>query len=160
MQAPEPIDDTPVRPIANGERALLGLPDAAETERVRQVLTQLGYSVEILDSPEEGARLLEQGLFPLVITNRAQRVPGATEGMHQRIARLSSEARRRIFLVLVGEEFRTGDGAQAFAAMADLVVNPQNLGQFARPLASAIEDRKHLYQAFLDARRRHEEAES
>ena len=31
------------------------------------------------------------------------------------MSRLSPDARRRVFLVLVGDEFKTGDGTQAFA---------------------------------------------
>jgi hypothetical protein len=73
--------------------------------------------------------------------------------------RLPPDSRRTVFLVLVGDEFKTGDGTQAFAAQADLVV-----GTDAAPndvesvLLNTMAERTRLYQVFLDARRRFEEA--
>ena len=44
------------------------------------------------------------------------------------MSRLSPDSRRRVFLVLVGDDFKTGDGTQAWIAMADLVLHPRDLG--------------------------------
>ena len=61
--------------------------------------------------------------------------------------------------MLVGEEFKTGDGTQAFAAQADLVVGLDG-GEVDTILLNTMAERTRLYQVFLDARRRFEEAAS
>jgi hypothetical protein len=68
--------------------------------------------------------------------------------------RLPIDARRRVFVILVGEEFRTADGTQAWAAQADLVVNPADAGRCEPLIRSTMTERKRLYQPLVDARRK------
>ena len=136
-------------------RALLALPDPAQAAAIAQTLARQGYSVEPFDATGEAARLLEQGLYSVVVTARTTAVAGG-ETLLQRVARLNPEGRRRVFLVLVGDEFKTGDGTQAFAAMADLVLSGRDAGQADTPLRSTMSERARLYQMFSDARHRFE----
>jgi len=108
-----------------------------------------------VDNAEEGSRLIEQGVYELVVANRAA-APGGKESLYQRMSRLSPDARRRVFLVLVGDDFKTGDGTQAWIAMADLVVHPRDLGNADAVLTKTVEERSRLYQVYLDARKRFE----
>ena len=80
------------------------------------------------------------------------------ESLYQRLGRLSPEARRRVFLVLVGDEFKTGDGTQAWAALADLVIQSRDVAGVDNVLLNTLAERTRLYQVFLDARRRFEES--
>lgn len=136
-----------------GRKVLVALADRALASALTQPLVGLGYLAEVLDTPEEGGRMLEDGLFDVVITNRAAPVPGRAETLYQRLMRLGPAARRRIFLVLVGDEYKTGDGLQAYALQADLLVNPRDAANVEGPMLSAMTERNRLYQAFLDARR-------
>ena len=94
----------------------------------------------------------------MVATTRAAASAGRAESLYQRITRLSPDQRRRIFVILVGDEFKTGDGVQAFAVMADLVVNAKDAGAADGQIRTVMAERKRLYQAFVDARRRFEAA--
>jgi hypothetical protein len=136
-------------------RALVALPDAGQTAAVTQALTRQGYAVDASDDSGEGARLLEQGVYGVVVTSRAA-AAGKGETIHQRVSRLNPEGRRRVFLVLVGDEFKTADGTQAFAVMADLVLNGRDLAGADAALRNTIAERTRLYQLFTDARRRFE----
>jgi predicted Zn finger-like uncharacterized protein len=137
-----------------GERALVALP-TLHAGSITLVLTRLGYGVDTFDDAAEGGRLLEQGVYDVVATARvagnAQR-----ESLYQRIARLGGEARRRLFLVLVGEEFKTGDGTQAWACQADLVVNSKEVSSVDSVFRSVLAERNRVYQAFNEAQRRFE----
>jgi predicted Zn finger-like uncharacterized protein len=151
------------RELAEAGRAkgqvLVALSDRALAGSLTLPLSRIGYAAEALDSPDDAARRLEQGLYDVVITT--QEGSGASsrgETLYQRIGRLGPEARRNIFLVLVGDEFRTGDGKQAFIALADLVVNPRDASAVEPVLLTSIAERNRLYQTFLDARRRFEAA--
>ena len=136
-------------------RAVVTLADRGQAGAAALPLTRQGYQVDTIDSPEEGSRLIEQGVYDLVITSRAPG-PAGKESLYQRLARLSPDARRRVFLVLVGDDFKTGDGTQAWITMADLVVNGRDLATMDSVLAKTVEERNRLYQVFIEARKRFE----
>ena len=136
-------------------RAVVALTDRTQAGAIALPLARQGYQVDTVDNPDEGSRLIEQGVYDLVVANRAS-APAGKESLYQRMSRLSPDARRRVFLVLVGDDFKTGDGTQAWTAMADLVVHPRDLATLDAMLSKTVEERKRLYQVFLDARKRFE----
>lgn len=147
----------PALPKIEG-RALVSLGDRGHVAAVSGPLALLGVQVDPLDNPEEGARLVEQGVYDMVVTGRAVAAQGRPETIYQRVCRLSPEGRRRIFMILVGDEFKSGDGTQAFTVMADLVLNPRDLANSAHLVAAIVGERQRLYQVFSDVRRRFEES--
>jgi predicted Zn finger-like uncharacterized protein len=162
--APPPTYELPPPPspaaIARRERAEAGETDALialsgpVATSLQQALGHLGFSVDVVDDTEEGARLLEQGVYEVAVTCRTVPVPGKPEALAQRMLRLPLETRRRVFVILVGEEFRTGDGTQAWAVQADFVLNPADAARCEHVIRTTMSERKRLYQPFLDARRR------
>ena len=146
--------------VARRERAEAGANDALvalsgpAAEGLQQALERLEFHVDSVDDIEEGARLLEQGVYEVAVTARTPPEPGKPETLAQRMLRLPLDARRRVFVILVGPEFRTADGTQAWAAQADLVVNPADAGRCEHLIRSTMAERKRLYQPLLDARRR------
>jgi hypothetical protein len=56
----------------------------------------------------------------------------------------------------VGEGFKTGEASQAFAAIGDLVLNPQELGAVDDVLRKTVAERSRMYQVFLDTLAREE----
>jgi len=138
-------------------RALVALLDRAQAGAIALPLTRIGYQVDTIENSDEGARLLEQGMYDLVVATRAPAGQGR-ESLYQRLNRLSPEARRRIFVVIVGDEFKTGDGIQAWAVLADMVVASRDIPTVDAVLLPILAERGRLYQAFLDARKRFEAA--
>jgi predicted Zn finger-like uncharacterized protein len=136
-------------------RAMVALADRAQAGAMALPLTRLGYQVDTVDNAEEGARLLEQGVYDLVVATRTA-AAGNRESLYQRLNRLSPERRRRIFLVIVGDEFKTGEGTQAWAVMADLVIAARDIPTADGVLLPALAERTRLYQVFTDARKRFE----
>jgi hypothetical protein len=140
---------------AAGKRALVTLADAGQAAAIAQALTRQGFAVDTLEDSEEAARLLEQGVYAVVVTARTAGA-GKGETLHQRVGRLNPEGRRGVFVVLVGDEFKTGDGTQAFSVMADLVLNGRDAAGAEAVLRSTMAERTRLYQLFSEARRRFE----
>src|SRR5258706_11539960 len=140
-----------------GPQALVVFPNAAQAAAITLTLTRIGYHVDTVDDFEQGARLLEQGGHDVVATARLAAAAGRPESLYQRMVRLSADQRRRIFVILVGDEFKSGDGTQAFLVMADLVLTAREAGAPGQLIRSTINDRKRLYQAFDDARKKFEE---
>ncbi len=145
---------------AAGGRALVSLADKTQAAAITLTLTRQGQQVETLDDPAEGARMIEQGVYDLVVTNRVAGSVAKGESLYQRLNRLNPEARRRVFVILVGDEFKTADGTQAWACLADLVLNARDTGSADAAIRGVSAERQRLLQVFLDAKRRYEAAAS
>jgi hypothetical protein len=137
-------------------RALVALPDPNLAAATALLLARQGFAVDTVEDPADGLRLLEQGAYAVVTTARLASASPRGETLYQRVCRLSPDARRRVFLLLVGDEFRGGDVTQAFVAQADLVLHARDAGHADALLRAAFDERQHLYQGYLDARRRAE----
>lgn len=137
-------------------RAMVAVGDRAQAGALTLSLTRLGFSVDALEDGENGFRLVEQGHYPLVVTTRSAGTDGRGESLYARLNRLGSEARRRLFLLLVDNDFKSGDGVQAFVALADLVLHPRDVAGAELLLRNAVAERARLYHGFLDAQRRFE----
>jgi predicted Zn finger-like uncharacterized protein len=141
-----------------GPQALVAFPDPGPAAAITLTLTRMGYHVETVDEFDEAARLLDQGAFQVVATARVAAAQGRPESLYQRLSRLPPDARRRLFVVLVGDEFKTGEGTQAFLVLADLVLHSRDAGNADPLIRSTVAERKRLYQAYDEARRRFDES--
>jgi hypothetical protein len=103
--------------------------------------------VDVVEDVEEGARLLLQGVYELAVTAHTD----GHESLAQRIRRLPTDTRRRVFVVLVGEQYTTADGTQAWAAQADLVLHPHDAGRGENVLRATLEEKRRVYQPYEDA---------
>lgn len=140
----------------DAEDALIALADTALAEALTAALGRLDYNVDVVEDVEEGARLLEQGAYAVAVTSRGGSEPGESMTLAQRMLRLTADPRRAVFVVLADGEFTTGDGTQAWAAQADLVINARDVATCDNLLRATIQERKRLYQPYLDARQRME----
>jgi predicted Zn finger-like uncharacterized protein len=136
------------------ERALIVFPNPAQGAGISQSLTRLGYAVDSIDDFDEGARQLEQGAYAVVATARVAAEPGRPESLYQRIVRLSPEARRKLFVILVGDEFRTGDSTQSFVTMADLVLHTKDSAAAEGHVRAYQGAKRRLFQPMEEARKR------
>jgi len=134
--------------------ALVALPDGTLAETVTAALGRLDFNVDVVEDVEEGVRLLEQGAYALAVTARNSSGAGSPETLAQRILRLTPDPRRRVFVVLMDDAFVTGDGTQAWAVQADLVVNAREADSCDHVIRATLQERKRLYQPYLDAGRR------
>ena len=154
----EALKSTVGTPLATpGERAIVSFPDPAVAQAMGQTLTRLGYAVDVVPG-DDAARLLDQGLFAVAATSRVAAQPGKGESLYQRITRMSPEGRRKVFVVLAGDEFKTGDGTQAWAVLADLVLGTRDVGMADNAIRTVMGERNRLYQVYVEAKRRYEES--
>lgn len=64
--------------------------------------------------------------------------------------RISISVRRKIFLALVGDQFKTTDNMMAFALSANTVVSSKDVDNLYGILKSAITDHERFYKVYLD----------
>jgi len=150
LATPAPVTPPAAPPIG---KALFGLPNADSASAMGAALGRLGFASESLDPQlEEKILRLQQGEYPVVVTSRN----GMPEerNLYRIVRTLSAEIRRRVFLILVGDEFKTGEGTQAFAVLADLVVQATDGATCERVVAQTMIERRRVYQVFWDAEER------
>ena len=150
-QAPPPSPpparvSPPSGPVA---KALVAFPSADLAAAMAGVLGRLGFAVEQLDSADDKILRLQQGDYAVVVSAR-NGVP-EDRNVYRMIQTMPLEIRRRLFLVLVGDDVQTGEGTQAFALLADLVVQSKDAPSCDRLLAQTLHERKRVYQTFWDA---------
>jgi predicted Zn finger-like uncharacterized protein len=153
--SPPPV---PVRREHTGSKdardALVALPDPAQASAITTSLSSLDYNVDVVEDVGEGARLLAQGVYELAVTAPADGQGRHNESLAQRIKRLPPGTRRRVFVVLVSEEYTTADGTQAWAAQADLVLHPHDAGRCENVLRATLEEKQRLYKPYEEARQK------
>jgi len=137
----------------SGERALVALADRGQAGNTALMLTRLGYGVETIDDLEEAARLLDQGVFQVVVTAPVAGAQGK-ESLYQKALRINPETRRRFFLVLVADNLKTGDGTQAFVLQADLVLSGRDAATADAIFRATIGEKTRIYQCYVDAKKR------
>lgn len=137
----------------SGERALVALPDRGNAGNVTLMLTRLGYGVETVDDLEEAARLLDQGVFQVVVTAPVAGAAGK-ESLYQKALRISPEARRRIFMILAADNLKSGDGTQAWVLQADLVLNSKDAANGDALFRNTLGERTRMYASYAEAKKR------
>lgn len=144
---PAPVHPPSAPPIGT---ALISLPSAELAGTVGTMLGKLGFASEGLDPQlDEKVLRLQQGEYPVVVTSR-NGVP-EEKNLYRVVCTLPPDIRRRVFLLLVGDEFKTGEGTQAFAVLADLVIQSTDAATGERLVARTMIERRRVYQTFWDA---------
>jgi predicted Zn finger-like uncharacterized protein len=149
--SPQPLP----APSVPAGRALVAFPLAEQAMAVSAVLTRLGFSVEHPDSSDDKVLRLQQGDFAVVAAPRN----GVSEdkSLYRIVQTLPPEVRRRLFFILVADDVQSGEGTQAFALLADLVLNSKDTAQADRLLHQTLHERRRLYQTFWDTEDRKSE---
>jgi len=66
---------------------------------------------------------------------------------------ISMPIRRKIFFVMVGNNFRTFDNMTAFAKSANLVINTKDLPNFKSIIKKSVSDNEVFYKVFKETLR-------
>lgn len=143
-----PLGPVPPPPNPIG-KAIVAIPSAEQATAVGTVLSRLGFFVEAFDGADDKMLKMQQGDYSIIATPR-NGIP-EDKSVYRAVQTLPPEIRRRVFLVLIGDDFQTGEGTQAFALQADLVLNPKDAPQSDRLLAQTLHERRRIYQTYWDA---------
>ena len=168
QQAPTPrLEPTPQPPMSygnatpsssdgNGHRALVGLADGEQSRTISEVLQRRGYEVNTMDEGDERAIELQQGIYDVVVTHGNGQSSTSKKELVHLVNGLPPEMRSRMFLVLIGDNYKTGNTSEAFASLADFVCHPQDMAAADSALRATIAEKGRLYRAFLDVLRKKE----
>lgn len=133
------------------KKALICDDDEMVRELLKNSVTNLGYLAQETSTLEESLKILEKPEIDYGLMLIDKVFPGDPEGgfkILSKIATLPLGVRRKIFVVLVSADIRSGDASAAFLMGANTVVNKKDLSRLTDILRSEISNYERLYEAF------------
>jgi len=135
-----------------GEKlALVMVGNTHPLQKIKEVLDDLGYHMILAENTQEALSKIRFQNFDLVILSdlfdntRLQQSP-----VLQYLNHLSMSVRRRVFVLLISDTFRTMDPMSAFAMSANMVANCKDLARLSNLLGRAVLDNANFYKVFMD----------
>jgi len=145
-------DTSPLEFFEEGARLALVLDgEEANVTEMTPALEELSYKPILPTSLGEAMGKLRLYHFDLILLSdgfdgqNLERSPITNYLNH-----LSMSVRRKTFLVLLSQKFKTMDNMTAFGESANLVVNPDDLSSLPLILKKAISDNEKFYKVFMD----------
>ena len=146
-------DSTPLDLFEEGARLALALDgNKGNIAEITAALEELSYKPVLPSSTSEAMGKLRFHHFDLILLSEGfdghdiERSP-----IIHYLDHLSMSIRRKIFVVLLSEKFKTMDHVMAFAKSANLVVSPGDLSNLPLILRKAISDNEKFYKVFVDS---------
>jgi hypothetical protein len=145
-------DISPLDIFEEGTRLALVLDgDDGHIKEINSSLEQLSYKSILPTSIREAMGKLRLYHFDLIILSDGfdgQDLEGSP--ITHYLNHLSMSLRRKTFLVLLSDKFKTMDNMMAFGKSANLVVNPDDLSKLPLILKKTISDNERFYKVFMD----------
>ena len=114
-----------------------------------EVLEAKGYKFQFAHSPEHAIHKMKFYNFSVVVLEES--FGGVTMGsspIYKHIIEMPMVDRRNIFVVLVGDKFRTTNNMEAFTNSVNLVFNPKDFSKLGMVLKKAITENDAFYRVF------------
>ena len=145
-------EDSALDSYEEGEKlALVMDTDADHTEKIKEALEELGYKYIHAENTQKAVSKIRFQNFDLVIlSDNFDNVSLEQSPILNYLNHLSMSVRRKVFLVLISDKFRTMDHMMAFTMSANLVINAKDLDKFSNILKRAVSDNEKFYKVFFD----------
>ena len=130
------------------ERALVLVAEGPFQKAAHAAVRQLGYTVDTAADQDAAAKKLAFHVYPLIILDqgfdRGAVILGHMNSLDMSIRRMSC-------LVILGQQFKTGDPMAALHVSANYVAGPDSTAHLPAVLAAAFQDHKNFYRVYMDA---------
>ena len=135
-----------------GVRLALVMGDTEEQrDKIEKHLDAMGFRCVLVDETRKGIGKMRLHHFDLVILPEdLGGVPLDQSPIIHFLNHLSMSVRRQMFVVIVGENFRTMDEMMAFSLSVDFVVNTKDLGRLSMVAQRALAQHERFYKVFME----------
>ena len=131
---------------AGVETALICEQEVGVREKIYSILQQMDYHVTVCESARDAMKVMRLRVFDLVILDENFEGQGLKSNhVLQFLGHQPMNIRRNIFVVLLGNGFRTADNMTAFNLSVNLVVNLNDIGQLDKIMKRSLIDYEEFY---------------
>jgi len=125
--------------------------DAELRNKIEKHLDAMGFRCVLVNETRKGIGKMRLHHFDLVIfPEDFGGVSLEQSPVLHFLNHLSMSERRRMFVVIVGERFKTMDQMMAFAFSVNLVVNTKDTGRLSMVMQRAISEHERFYKVFME----------
>ena len=125
--------------------------DVQQVEKLGRIVEELNYRYVSAKNTRDAISKMRLHHFDVILlSDRFDEIELAHSPILQHINTLSMSVRRRIFLALIADEFKTMDHMMAFALSANLVINANDLDRLTAILKHSILDNEKFYKVFME----------
>ncbi|MCX7816136.1 MAG: hypothetical protein N2317_01320 [Syntrophales bacterium] len=145
-------EDIPFEFLEEGvETALICVSEPSQRVQISNVLKEMGYRVYEALNTRDALKKTRFHTYDLVIIDeKFDSKDQDTNELHTYFSFLPMSTRRKMFVVLISDSFRTMDNMAAFNRSVNLIVNRKNIQDFAAILKKATADHHAFYHVFND----------
>ncbi len=125
--------------------------DTTHHNKILPILKDMGYKIKTVTSIGESIGRMKFTQFDLVVLS--EDFAGSTEtnnSVLQFIQQMQMPTRRKMFVALLGNNFRTMDNMKAFVLSVNVVINFKDLDNLAVILKKSILDNDAFYKVFKE----------
>ena len=134
------------------ETALVCEHDQGVKQKIRSALEHMNYHLVEAASARNAVKYMRFHVYNLVVLNEAFEAAGAESNrVLQYVSQLPINTRRDMFIVLLGNDFKTADNMTAFNRSVNFVVNPQDIDDIENILKGSITEHEQFYQVFKES---------
>jgi CheY-like chemotaxis protein len=134
-----------------GATALVCEPDPAVREKIGGGLKDLGYQVTAPEKAKDALKAMRFHVFDVVVVNELFDTanPEANDVL-QYLENLNMATRRRFFVALVSEKYRTMDNMAAFNRSVNIVINLKSIEDAGKIIKQGVADNRAFYHIFQE----------
>jgi ActR/RegA family two-component response regulator len=134
--------------------ALICESDATVRKALISALSNMEYHVTVAKDTRDALRKMRYHVYDLVMVNEAfDKLDSDQSGVLGYLERLPMEIRRRTFVTLVSQRYRTMDNMMTFNRSVNLIINTKNIEDVEKILTRRITDNDFFYRVLNDSLR-------
>jgi CheY-like chemotaxis protein len=134
-----------------GATALVCEPDPAVREKISGALKDLDYQITAVEKAKDALKAMRFHVFDLVVVNeRFDTANPDANDVLQYLENLNMTTRRRFFVALISEKFRTTDNMAAFNRSVNIVINLKNIEDVGKIIKQGVSDNRVFYHIFQE----------
>jgi len=151
MVVDEEFDDDDEIEIYDEHDQIALILDRKNDDQWTTALTELEYKLQRAKSPEHAVHKLRFNRYHVVaIHEKFGDTTLETSPLYEYIRDMPMDTRRKTFVALVGENFKTLDNMEALAYSVNLVINQKDFDQLETILKKSIGDNDNFYKVYRE----------
>ncbi|MFC1821968.1 hypothetical protein ACFL9T_04620 [Thermodesulfobacteriota bacterium] len=131
--------------------ALILASNEEQTENIKGAAEEMGYKcISSPDTRDATGKMRFHHFDLIILSDGFDGQALDSSPVLNYLNHISMSVRRRVFLALTGDDFKTLDNMMAFALSANAVINTRDINQMSSILKKSISENEMFYKVFMD----------
>jgi hypothetical protein len=138
-----------------GATAMVCEPDPALSEKINNGLKEMGYQITMPATAMGALKAMRFHIFDVVVLNELfDSADPQTNSVLQYLTNMVMSTRRRFFVALVSDRYRTMDNMAAFNRSVNIIINRDSIDNIGELIEQGVADNRAFYHVFQETLRK------